>query len=85
MDTVIDTYGKSRLLTFDRDPITRGPTVEVAHEALLRAWGRLRQWLDANPGDELWPQLRAELDRAPSEHLLARGHLGWGVFALMAR
>jgi hypothetical protein len=25
-----------RLLTFDRDPITRGLTVEVAHEALLR-------------------------------------------------
>lgn len=31
-----------RLLTFDRDPMTRGPTVEVAHEALLREWGRLR-------------------------------------------
>jgi len=45
----------------------------------------LRHWLDANPGDELWPELRAELDRAPSDHLIAREHLGWGVFALMAR
>src|SRR5262249_15314474 len=37
-----------RLLTFDRDPITRGATVEVAHEALIRVWGRLREWLDAS-------------------------------------
>jgi len=41
----ITEYGKHRLLTFDRDPITREPTVEVAHEALLREWGRLRDWL----------------------------------------
>src|SRR5690606_9672990 len=27
----LDTYGRARLLTFDRDPLTRGPTVEVAH------------------------------------------------------
>lgn len=38
-------YGKHRLLTFDHDPVTRGPTVEVAHEALLREWPRLRNWL----------------------------------------
>ena len=24
------------------------PTVEVAHEALIRTWPRLRQWIDAN-------------------------------------
>jgi WD40 repeat protein/DNA-binding XRE family transcriptional regulator len=47
MDQVIDLYGRYRLLTFDHDPVTRGPTVEVAHEALLRAWGRLREWLEA--------------------------------------
>ena len=34
-------------LTFDRDPITRGPTVEVAHEALVRNWPRLRDdWIE---------------------------------------
>jgi WD40 repeat protein len=38
------------LLSFDRDPLTRGPTVEVAHEALLREWRRLREWLDESPG-----------------------------------
>jgi len=36
---------------FDRDPVTRGPTVEVAHEAILREWGRLRVWLDESRHD----------------------------------
>ena len=34
-----------RLLTSDRDRGTRQPTLEVAHEVLLRAWPRLRGWL----------------------------------------
>ena len=46
MESAIDTYGRHRLLTFDRDPSTREPTVEVAHEALLGAWERLRGWID---------------------------------------
>lgn len=46
MPGVIEAFGAGRLLTFDRHPVTRAPTVEVAHEALLRAWGRLRGWLD---------------------------------------
>ena len=45
MDAVITVYGSCRLLTFDHDPATRGPTVEVAHEALLSEWDRLREWL----------------------------------------
>ncbi|MBK9711505.1 MAG: protein kinase [Kouleothrix sp.] len=51
LDAVIDVYGQYRLLTLDRDPITRAPTVEVAHEALIRTWQRLRQWLDASRDD----------------------------------
>jgi WD40 repeat protein/serine/threonine protein kinase len=47
MDAVIDTFGARRLLSFDRDPATRGPTVEVAHEALLTEWRRLRGWIEA--------------------------------------
>ena len=43
----IESYGRHRLLTFDREPSTREPTVEIAHEALLRAWGRLASWIDA--------------------------------------
>jgi WD40 repeat protein/serine/threonine protein kinase/DNA-binding XRE family transcriptional regulator len=44
-EAVLAAFGRERLLTFDRDPITRVPTVEVAHEALLRTWARLRGWL----------------------------------------
>jgi hypothetical protein len=51
LDDVIDLYGHYRLLTFDNDPATRGPTVEVAHEALLREWGRLRGWLESSQAD----------------------------------
>lgn len=51
IDSVMNAFGRFRLLTFDRDPVTRGPTVEVAHEALLREWPRLHGWLDENRGD----------------------------------
>jgi serine/threonine protein kinase/WD40 repeat protein/DNA-binding winged helix-turn-helix (wHTH) protein len=43
---VLDRFGSARLITFDRDVATREPTVEVAHEALLREWPRLVAWLD---------------------------------------
>ena len=43
---VIDTFGRHRLLSFDRDPSTREPTVEIAHEAVLAVWARLRSWID---------------------------------------
>lgn len=46
MQKVIDAFGKYRLLTFDHDPQTRSATVEVAHEALIRQWQRMRDWLD---------------------------------------
>ena len=48
MEEVINTYGKSRLLTFDRDPYTREGTIEVAHEAIIRRWERLVTWIDDN-------------------------------------
>ena len=36
MDDIIDSFASYRLLSLDTDPGTRAPTVEVAHEALLR-------------------------------------------------
>ena len=47
MTTVLDTFGTSRLLSFDRDAKTGYPTIELAHEAILTAWPRLRRWIDA--------------------------------------
>ncbi|MBK9943637.1 MAG: hypothetical protein IPP13_18680 [Kouleothrix sp.] len=51
LDGVIGAYAEYRLLTLDHDPQTRTPTVEVAHEALIRTWGRLRGWLAASRED----------------------------------
>lgn len=51
LDEVKNLYGRHRILTFDRDPTTREPTIEVAHEALLREWPRLRRWLDESRDD----------------------------------
>ena len=46
MDGVIETFGRHRLLSFDRDADSREPTVEIAHEALLREWSRFRDWIE---------------------------------------
>jgi WD40 repeat protein len=51
MQAGLDAYGKFRLITFDHDPQTREPTVEMAHEALIREWERLGGWLDENRAD----------------------------------
>ena len=51
LDEAIGQFGAHRLLSFDRDPITRSATVEVAHEALLREWQRLRGWIDERRED----------------------------------
>ncbi|MBC8098203.1 MAG: protein kinase, partial [Armatimonadetes bacterium] len=48
VQATVDAFAYYRLLTFDHDNITREPTVEVAHEALIRRWSQLRSWLDDN-------------------------------------
>jgi WD40 repeat protein/serine/threonine protein kinase len=49
---VIDQFSQHRLITLDYERATRAPTVEVAHEALIQRWERLRAWLDTSR-DEL--------------------------------
>ncbi len=51
-------------MTFDRDTTSRGPTVEVAHEAILREWERLAGWIDDARGDLL---IRRRIDSAARE------------------
>lgn len=46
IDDTLRSFSRHRLLTFDRDPVSRAPTVELAHEFLLTAWGRLARWID---------------------------------------
>jgi DNA-binding SARP family transcriptional activator/WD40 repeat protein len=64
VDGVLDTFGRHRFLTFDRDAATREPTVEIAHEALLGAWERLSRWIDDAREDLRWER---QLARASAE------------------
>ncbi|KAA3661453.1 MAG: helix-turn-helix domain-containing protein [Chloroflexi bacterium] len=63
LEHVIDEYGRFHLLTFDHDPVTRAATVEVAHEALLREWPRLRNWLSDSREDVRRQRLLADATR----------------------
>ncbi|MGH3135810.1 MAG: WD40 repeat domain-containing protein, partial [Gaiellaceae bacterium] len=53
LEAILGRYGEYRLLSFDREPLTRTPTVEVAHEAILGQWHRLRTWIDERREDLL--------------------------------
>ena len=49
-------------------------------------WLTMRRWLEANPGDELANEVRAQLTSEPVRYATyTREYLGWGVFALMSR
>ena len=63
VDDVLQRYGAHRLLTYDHDPVTRSSTVEVAHEALLIEWGRLRRWI-ADRRDDLLVRRRLATETA---------------------
>ncbi|MBL8161701.1 MAG: hypothetical protein JNJ61_06905, partial [Anaerolineae bacterium] len=94
MSRLVDAFGASGLLTFDRDVRTQGPTVEVAHEALLREWWRLREWLEDSRADirqqRVLSAAALEWERARHEksYLLSGVRLaqfnGWAETALVA-
>lgn len=43
---ILDIFNRNRIMTFDREPVTRAPTVELAHEALIREWENLKTWIE---------------------------------------
>ena len=47
-EATIQKLAKERLLVTERDGGSGQVTVEVAHEALIRRWQRLRDWVDAD-------------------------------------
>ncbi|MGH3846453.1 MAG: helix-turn-helix domain-containing protein, partial [Pseudonocardiaceae bacterium] len=55
IDTVLEVFGRARLLTFDTT------SVEITHEALLRAWPRLHHWIDTDRAGNL---IRQDLEDA---------------------
>ena len=46
----------ARLLVTGRDPDSGEETIEVAHEALIRGWQQLREWLNGDREFLLWRQ-----------------------------
>jgi basic membrane protein A len=46
LSMILTTFGRHRLLTFDREAANGQATVEIAHEALLVEWDRLAGWID---------------------------------------
>jgi hypothetical protein len=60
---LVQKLADDRLLVTGRDEATGQETVEVAHEALIRHWGRLQGWLNADREFLLWRQrLRHDLE-----------------------
>jgi len=53
LEVVLHQFSRLRLLTLDRDPGDGSSTVEVAHEALLNRWPRLRRWIESGRQDVL--------------------------------
>jgi serine/threonine protein kinase/WD40 repeat protein len=46
IEDLLDSFAAYRLLSLDNDTSSRQPTVEIAHEALMREWERLKQWIN---------------------------------------
>lgn len=45
-----------RLVVTNQDEVTGTETVEIVHEALIREWSRLRQWLEQDREFRIWQQ-----------------------------
>jgi len=63
-ETVISKLTGERLLTVETASTKERPTVELAHEALLRAWKELSEWIEA---DREALRIRRRLDEAAGE------------------
>jgi DNA-binding SARP family transcriptional activator/ABC-type glycerol-3-phosphate transport system substrate-binding protein len=48
---LLDALVQGRLLSYGREALTRRATVEVTHEAVLRAWPRCERWIEAARAD----------------------------------
>ncbi len=70
----------ARLVVSGRDKATSEETVEIVHEALIRGWKRLREWIEENREFRTWQErLRAALRQweasAKEKDSLLRGAL----------
>ena len=51
IDEVVEAFTTARILTTDRDPVSRVPTIEVSHETVIARWTRFRVWIDESRAD----------------------------------
>ncbi|WP_372409320.1 helix-turn-helix domain-containing protein [Streptomyces luteireticuli] len=79
VETVLETFTQARLLTMDADH------VELAHETLLQAWPRLRQWIDDDRSTLRTRQLLLETAAAWEGEGRDKGLLYRGARLAMAR
>jgi hypothetical protein len=71
-EEVVEHFCRARLLVKDSDPATNEVTVEVAHEALIRWWKKLRRWVHEH---REFLDFRERLDIAAANKLFLRGKL----------
>ncbi|MGH7262016.1 MAG: WD40 repeat domain-containing protein, partial [Nitrospiraceae bacterium] len=70
IDAVVAALAGWRLLVTSRDPTTGEPVVELVHEALLREWGLLGQWLSDDHEFLAWC---ADLEAGYTHYLASTG------------
>ncbi|MEM1309413.1 MAG: WD40 repeat domain-containing protein, partial [Cyanobacteria bacterium P01_H01_bin.153] len=76
--SVVKQLADARLVVTSLDPTQKQETVEVVHEALIRNWGQLRQWMETDREFRVWQdRLRGSLQQWQSsqrdEGALLRG------------
>ncbi len=74
MRAVVKALADARLITTGREEASGQETVEVAHEALIRGWERLRKWVQEGRAFLEWLKgLRVDLARWKASGELLRG------------
>ena len=74
---LVERLASSRLVVTNHNESTGSETVEIAHEALIRNWGRLGQWLRIDGEFRSWQEqlrmTRRQWDSGSDEGALLRG------------
>jgi WD40 repeat protein/serine/threonine protein kinase len=85
VEGLLKRWTAARLLTVQKDEIRDLDLVEVAHEALIRRWSRIRTWMDEDrEAARLVNKLRQE-SRAWDEAARAPDHLARGTHLLQLK
>ena len=79
---LVEELANKRLIVTGWDESTQQQTVEIIHEALIREWGMLRDWIKSNRRFRIWQErlqftvVQWESKQRNPEYLLTGGNLG---------